>query len=93
MSSSGFSATGAAAGGASAGTASGGASAAGAGGASAGAAASGGASAGGSIYENTTTISANYTLTTSTNGMSVGPITVASGVTVTVPSGQRWVVL
>ena len=53
----------------------------------------GGASAGGSIYENTTTISANYTLTTSTNGMSVGPITVASGVTVTVPSGQRWVVL
>jgi hypothetical protein len=53
----------------------------------------GGASAGGSIYENTTTISANYTLTTSTNGFSVGPITVASGVTVTVPSSQRWVVL
>jgi len=53
----------------------------------------GGASAGGAIYENTTTISANYTLTSSTNGMSVGPITVASGVTVTVPSGQRWVVL
>ena len=53
----------------------------------------GGASAGGAIYENTTTISANYTLTTSTNGMSVGPITVASGATVTVPSGQRWVVL
>lgn len=53
----------------------------------------GGASAGGAIYENTVTISSNYTLTTSTNGMSVGPITVASGVTVTVPSGQRWVVL
>ena len=53
----------------------------------------GGASAGGAIYENTLTISANYTLTTSTNGMSVGPITVASGVTVTIPSGQRWVVL
>lgn len=53
----------------------------------------GGASAGGAIYENTTTISSNYTLTTSTNGMSVGPITVASGVAVTVPSGQRWVVL
>ncbi len=53
----------------------------------------GGASAGGAIYENTLTISSNYTLTTSTNGMSVGPITVASGVTVTVPSGQRWVVL
>lgn len=53
----------------------------------------GGASAGGAIYENTTTISSNYTLTTSTNGMSVGPITVASGVAVTVPSGARWVVL
>jgi len=25
--------------------------------------------------------------------MSVGPITIASGVSVTVPSGQRWVVL
>jgi hypothetical protein len=53
----------------------------------------GGASAGGAIYENTLTISSNYTLTTSTNGLSVGPITVASGATVTVPSGQRWVVL
>lgn len=53
----------------------------------------GGASAGGAIYENTVTISSNYTLTSSTNGMSVGPITIASGVAVTVPSGQRWVVL
>lgn len=53
----------------------------------------GGASAGGAIYENTLTISSNYTLTTSTNGLSVGPITVASGATVTVPSGQRWLVL
>lgn len=53
----------------------------------------GGASAGGAIYENTKTISTSYTLTTSTNGMSVGPITLSSGVSVTVPSGQRWVVL
>ena len=53
----------------------------------------GGASAGGAIYENTLTISANYTLTTSTNGFSVGPITIASGVSVSVGSGQRWVVL
>lgn len=55
--------------------------------------ASAGASAGGAIYENTTTISSNYTLSTSKNGFSVGAITIASGVTVTVPSGQRWVVL
>jgi hypothetical protein len=51
------------------------------------------ASAGGVIWENSTTISSNYTLTTSKNGLSVGPITVGSGVAVTVPSGQRWVVL
>jgi len=53
----------------------------------------GGASAGGAIYENTTTISSNYTLTTSTNGFSVGPITIAATYAVTVPSGARWVVL
>lgn len=53
----------------------------------------GGASAGGVIYENSTTISSNYTLTTAKNGMSVGPITISSGVTVTVPTGQRWVIL
>ena len=53
----------------------------------------GGASAGGVIYENSTTISANYTLSTGKNGFSVGPITIDSGVTVTVPSGQNWVVI
>lgn len=49
--------------------------------------------AAGAIFENTKTISANYTITTNKNGMSAGPITVASGVTVTVPSGSRWVVV
>jgi len=52
-----------------------------------------GAQANGVIYENNLTISADYTLTTGKNGMSVGPITVDSGVTVTIPSGQRWVIL
>lgn len=52
-----------------------------------------GAQANGVIYENNTVISANYTLTAGKNGFSVGPITINSGVTVTVPSGQRWVVL
>lgn len=54
---------------------------------------SGGAVANGSIYQNYTVISSNYTLNSGTNGFSVGPITVQSGVTVTVPSGQRWLVL
>lgn len=51
-----------------------------------------GAQAGGVIYENSLVISSNYTLTTAKNGMSVGPITINSGVSVTVPSGQRWLV-
>ena len=53
----------------------------------------GGASADGVIYENATTISNNYTLTSGTNGFSVGAITIATGVTVTIPTGQRWVIL
>jgi len=48
---------------------------------------------GGAIYENADDIAANYTITSGKNAMSVGPITIASGVTVTVPSGQRWVIL
>ncbi len=53
----------------------------------------GGASAGGAIYENVDDITANYTITAGSNGMSVGPMTIASGVVVTVPTGQRWVIL
>ena len=48
---------------------------------------------GGAIYENADDIAANYSITAGKNAFSVGPITVASGVTVTVPSGQRWVIL
>ena len=36
------------------------------------------------VYENTQTISANYTIPTGSSAMSVGPITIASGVTVTI---------
>jgi hypothetical protein len=53
----------------------------------------GGAAAGGAVYENKQSITANYTMSTNYNGESVGPITVDSGVTVTIPSGSRWVVL
>jgi hypothetical protein len=45
------------------------------------------------IIANNETVSANYTFPTGYNAMSVGPITIANGVTVTVPSGQRWVIL
>ena len=45
------------------------------------------------LWENSATISANYSITAGNNGMSSGPISVASGVTVTVPSGSSWAVL
>jgi hypothetical protein len=45
------------------------------------------------FYENELTVTASYTLTTNRNAMSTGPITIDSGVTVTVPTGQRWVIL
>ena len=52
-----------------------------------------GARASGVIYENAQTISANYTMTTSRNGLSAGPITIGTGVTVTVPSGSVWAIV
>jgi len=42
---------------------------------------------------NNATVSASYSIASGTNAMSVGPISVASGQTVTVASGNRWVVL
>jgi len=53
----------------------------------------GGASAGGAIYENSNSISEDYTLTTNTNGLSAGPVTIDSGVTVTIPTGSNWVIV
>lgn len=40
-----------------------------------------------------TTVSENTTISVGTNGLSVGPVTVVSGKSVTVISGQRWLVL
>jgi hypothetical protein len=53
----------------------------------------GGAQAGGAIQVNNSTATVSYTIATGTNGFSVGPITLADGVTVTVASGQSWVVI
>jgi hypothetical protein len=53
----------------------------------------GGASAEGAIYQNINFIASNFTFSPNSNGMSVGPITINAGVTVTVPDGQRWVIL
>jgi hypothetical protein len=45
------------------------------------------------IYENSQTISNNYTVTSNKNAMSAGPITVNSGVTVTVGSTSTWTIV
>jgi hypothetical protein len=56
----------------------------------------GGATGGGSddvFYENGQTVTTNYTLSTNKNAVTAGPVTVNSGVTVTIPSGSSWVVV
>jgi len=50
-------------------------------------------SAGNGIIVNNQTVSTSYTIPTGDSAMSTGPITVASGQSVTVSSGSRWVVL
>jgi hypothetical protein len=45
------------------------------------------------ILENQRTISSNYTITDGYNGLSVGPVTVNTNVTVTVGTDERWVVM
>ena len=60
-------------------------------------AAAGGGATGGStdkvFFENDQTVTTNYTLTTNKNAVTAGPITINSGVTVTIPSGSSWVVV
>lgn len=53
----------------------------------------GGQAVDGTFFVNPTTVSANYIIPTNYNAMTGGPITVASGVTVTVPSGSTWTVV
>lgn len=45
------------------------------------------------FYENGQNVTTDYSITASTNAMSAGPVTVDSGVTVTIPSGSNWVVV
>ncbi len=56
----------------------------------------GGATGGGGdtvFVENSVVVTTSYTLSAGKNAESVGPITINSGATVTIPSDQRWVVL
>lgn len=56
----------------------------------------GGATGGGNddvFVENGQLVTTNYTITANKNAMSAGPITIASGVVVTIPSGSNWAVV
>lgn len=56
----------------------------------------GGATGGGSdavFIENDQSVATNYTIPATKNAMSTGPVAINSGVTVTVSSGARWVVI
>ena len=58
--------------------------------------ASAGATGGGTdkiFVENGQVVTTNYTVTATTNAMTTGPIDINSGVTVTVETGGRWVVI
>ena len=45
------------------------------------------------IYENTQTVGTSYSITSGSSASSAGPITLSAGVTVTIPSGSRWVII
>ena len=52
----------------------------------------GGGGGGGPILESQIVVSQDYTISSNTNGFSVGPVTVAAGYAVTVPTGQVWAI-
>ena len=47
----------------------------------------------GVFWENSQTVTTNYTITSNKNAGTFGPITINSGVSVTIPSGSRWVIV
>ena len=56
----------------------------------------GGATGGGTddvFYENSRTVATSYSITAGKSASCVGPLTINSGITVTIPSGERLVIL
>ena len=47
----------------------------------------------GIFWENSQTITSNYTITSGKNAGTFGPVTIADGVTVTIPDGSTWTVV
>jgi len=53
----------------------------------------GGSAANEGFSVNINAVAADYTLATNSNAVSAGPMTINSGVTVTIPTGSRWVIV
>ena len=49
--------------------------------------------ANGTIMEHNLTISSNYTISNNVGALSVGPLTINTGIVVTIPTGSRWVIV
>ena len=45
------------------------------------------------FWENDQTVTSDYTITDGQNAMSAGPITISSGITVTIGTGETWTVV
>jgi hypothetical protein len=45
------------------------------------------------MITNSQTVTTSYSIPSGSNAIAVGPVTVAGGATVTIPSGSRWLVL
>lgn len=50
-------------------------------------------SLGTTLIENSNTVYQSYTLSNGNNALSVGPITILTGKSITVPTGQKWAIL
>lgn len=44
------------------------------------------------FYQNDQTVTANYTIPTAQNAITGGPVSINSGVTVTIPAGSVWTI-
>lgn len=45
------------------------------------------------LFEHAKSISTNYSITSGNNALAAGPVDIASGVTVTIPTGSRWAIV
>ena len=45
------------------------------------------------MYEHSASISANYSIASGNNAMSAGPVTIDTGITVTIPAGSNWTIV